>query len=142
MSFQVVYSDQLTSHNIHFHTNYELLYIAEGEISMRLGSRAFHMTSGDMIFLNQFEEHASELLSDVYRRYYLLIPPELLPSFHECSALFSVFRLHRADFPYVLHTAGDRGHFDMYFSLLLDAFGQASDFRDQQLHALITLILT
>lgn len=54
MPFQVVFSGQLTSHNIHFHTNYELLYIAEGEISMRIGSRSFHMRSGDMIFLNQF----------------------------------------------------------------------------------------
>lgn len=30
----------------------------------------------------------------------------------------------------------------MYFSLLWDAFRQTSDYRDQQLHALITLILT
>ena len=142
MPCSVVYSDQLVAHNIHVHTNYELLYVTEGEVTMVLGASRYRLQSGSMIFLNQFEEHATQLCSGVYRRYYLLIPPAELPSFHESSALFSVFRLHGARFPYVLAAGPLKPRFDLYFDLLAEASASTEAHREERMRALITLILT
>ena len=142
MPCKVVYSNQLVAHNIHVHTNYELLYVTEGEVTMVLGPRHYRLTSGCMIFLNQFEEHATQLCSEVYRRYYLLIPPAVLPSFHESSSLFSVFRLHGVNFPYVLSTGNLKTRFDLYFQLLTEAMDDGETYREERIRALITLILT
>lgn len=142
MPCKVVYSDQMIAHNIHVHTNYELLYVTEGEVTMMIGQREFHLGSGSMIFLNQFEEHATQLSGEVYRRYYLLIPPASLPDFHENSALLSVFRLHGAHFPYVLTTGDAKPAFDTYFSMLLETAQSKSPYVEQRVQALLTLILT
>lgn len=142
MPCKVVYSDQMIAHNIHVHTNYELLYVTEGEVTMMIGQREFHLGSGSMIFLNQFEEHVTQLCGEVYRRYYLLIPPASLPDFHENSALLSVFRLHGAHFPYVLSTGDAKPAFDTYFSMLLATAQSKSPYVEQRVQALLTLILT
>ena len=132
MPCKVVYSDQMIAHNIHVHTNYELLYVTEGEVTMMIGQREFHLGSGSMIFLNQFEEHVTQLCGEVYRRYYLLIPPASLPDFHENSALLSVFRLHGAHFPYVLSTGDAKPAFDTYFSMLLATAQSKSPYVEQR----------
>ena len=142
MTCKVVYSEQMIAHNIHVHTNYELLYVVEGEVTMLIGQREFHLGSGSMIFLNQFEEHATQLSGDVYRRFYLLIPPASLQDYSENSVLLSVFRLHGAHFPYVLSTGGAKPAFDTYFSMLLEAAQSKSPYAEQRVQALLTLILT
>lgn len=142
MPCRVVYSDRLIAHNIHVHTNYELLYVTEGEVTMRIGREAYHLSSGSMIFLNQFEEHSTQLAGGVYRRYYLQIPPSSLPSIHDSPVLLSVFRLHGARFPYVLATGSAKPQFDAYFSMLLEAAQGDGAFREQRMQALLTLILT
>ena len=142
MPCRVVYSDRLIAHHIHVHTNYELLYVTEGEVTMLIGGEAYHLSSGSMIFLNQFEEHSTQLAGGVYRRYYLLIPPSSLPNIHDSPVLLSVFRLHGAHFPYVLATGSAKPQFDAYFAMLLEAAQGSGAFREQRMHALLTLILT
>lgn len=142
MSCKVVYSDQLVAHNIHIHTNYEILYVVEGEVTMVISGKHYQLTSGSMIFLNQFEEHATQLCSEVYRRYYLLIPPTVLPSFHDSATLYSVFRMHGANFPYVLSAGCQKDRFDMYFKSLLETADSEDTYREERIQALLTLILT
>ena len=76
MSLEIVYSDQLISHHRHTHVHYEMLYLLEGRVSMQIHGRELELGPGDLIFLNQFEEHATRLLQAPYRRYYVLIPPD------------------------------------------------------------------
>lgn len=142
MPCRVVYSEQLVSHSIHVHTNYELLYVVEGEVTMLIGGRPYPLSAGSMIFLNQFEEHATQLRGGVYRRYYLLIPPADLPSFRSGTSLFSVFRLHGADFPYVLAAGERKPRFDLFFRLLSEATCGGERYQQERVQALVTLILT
>ena len=102
MSFKIVYSETPVSHCIHSHVYYELLYVAEGSVLIRIRNQEYRADAGSLVFINQFDEHATQTISDVYKRYYLLIPPTQLDAFHHDVLLLSVFRFHGEGFPYVL----------------------------------------
>lgn len=142
MSFQIVYSELLQAHNVHTHINYEMLYITEGEAILMIGRRRFRLSTGNLVFLNQFDEHATNLCSDVYRRYYLLIPPAEMDAFQRDLKLLSVFRFHGADFPYVLDTGDAKSRFDQYFQLMLSTAQNGGEHVKQRISALVTLVLT
>ena len=121
MGFIIEYGEQSVSHGVHTHQNYELLYVREGEVMLTIRGRDYPVRAGSMVFLNQFDEHATRMIADVYRRYYLLIPPTQLKAFHNDVLLLSVFRFHGENFPYVLDTGAAKPRFDTYFALLRDA---------------------
>lgn len=141
MPFEIVYSDKPVSHNTHTHINYELLYVVEGEVLLTIRGKEHRVGAGSLVFLNQFDEHATRLISDTYRRYYLLIPPTQLQSLRSDARLLSVFRFRRESFPYVLPAGEDKPRFDACFSLLLDAAARSGPLLDAQAEALLTLIL-
>ena len=142
MAFEIVYSDQLLSHHVHAHVHYEMLFILEGKAVITIRGREYEAGAGDLVFLNQLEEHATRLVQSPYRRYYLLIPPRHLKAFHNDVQLLSVFRLHGGDFPYVLSTGKSAGRFEFYFSLLKEAAAQNTRDQEARFEALMTLILT
>ena len=141
MSFRIVYSETPVSHPIHSHVYYELLYVAEGAVLMRIRNREYRVESGSLVFINQFDEHATQTVADVYKRYYLLIPPTQLDAFHHDVLLLSVFRFHGEGFPYVLPVGAEKPRFDLYFSLLRDAAARGGDYLDARIESLMTLIL-
>ncbi|MBE5783634.1 MAG: AraC family transcriptional regulator [Clostridiales bacterium] len=142
MAFEIVYSDQLRSHHVHAHVHYEMLYILEGRALITIRGREYEAQAGDLVFLNQLEEHATRLLQSPYRRYYLLIPPHHLKAFHNDLQLLSVFRLHGGNFPYVLNTGDRKERFEFYFSLLKETAEKKNRDQDARFEALMTLILT
>ncbi len=142
MAFEVVYSDKPLSHHIHTHVYYELLYVVEGAVMLTIRGREYRAEAGSLVFLNQFDEHATRLLSDTYRRYYLLIPQTQLQAFHNDVLLLSVFRFHGEGFSYVLPAGEAKPRFDTYFSLMADAAERGGAYSDERMEALMTLILT
>ena len=129
------------AHSIHGHTNYEVL-VVQGDVTVLIGRRACGLRPGSMVFLNQFEEHATRLSGGVYRRYSLLISPDWLAGFPGHPALTSVFRLHGAHFPYVLSAGAAKPAFDAYFAMLLETAEAGGPCAEQRVQALLTLILT
>ncbi len=142
MPFEIVYSDQLVSHRIHTHMYYELIYVLEGAVKLTIRGRNYRAEAGSLVFLNQFDEHATHLIGSTYRRYYLLIPPTQLQAFHNDVVLLSVFRLHGEKFSYVLPTGADKPRFDQYFAMLKDTADRGGPYMDERIEALMTLILT
>ena len=141
MGFEVVFDERPLAHHPHTHIYYELLYVLEGAVSMSICGKEYRIESGSLVFLNQFDEHATRMTGAVYRRYYLLIPPTQLRAFHHDVRLLSVFRFHGDEFCYVLPTGNDKPRFDTYFALLLDAAHRGGTYRDERIEALMTLIL-
>lgn len=141
VGFIIEYDEQSVSHGVHTHQNYELLYVREGEVMLTIRGRDYPVRAGSMVFLNQFDEHATRMIADVYRRYYLLIPPTQLKAFHNDVLLLSVFRFHGENFPYVLDTGAAKPRFDTYFALLRDASERGGAYMDERVEALMTLIL-
>lgn len=141
MAFEIRYSQQPLNHPSHTHVYYELLYVLEGEVAMTIRGREHRVEAGSLVFLSPFDAHATRMLSPVYRRYYLLIPPDRLRAFHNDVALLSVFRFHGEHFSCVLPTGGEKGRFDAYFALLLDAAQRGGPDFETRVEALMTLIL-
>lgn len=142
MAFEVVYSDRPLSHHIHTHVYYELLYVLDGAVMLTIRGKTYRAEAGTLVFLNQFDEHATRVLSGVYKRYYLLIPPTHLKALHSDARLLSVFRFHGDKFPYVLPVEANKPRFDAYFELLKGALEQGGAYMDERIGALMTLILT
>lgn len=142
MPFEIVYSDHPVSHHMHTHIYYELLYVLEGAVMLNIRGHDYRVEAGTLVFLNQFDEHSTRLITETYRRYYLLIPPTQLRAFHNDVLLLSVFRLHGDLFPYVLPTGDEKGRFDVYFSLLKDVSERGGPYMDERIEAIMTLILT
>ena len=141
MPFTIVYSDQPTFHQAHTHVYYELLYVLEGAVRLTVRGRERRVEAGSLVFLNQFDEHATRLCGETYRRYYLLIPPTQLQAFRRDTRLLSVFRFRREGVPYVLEAGEDKPRFDTCFALLRETAERAGPLMEEQVEALLTLIL-
>ena len=142
MPFMITYKEEPVGHKSHTHVYYEMVYVFDGEVEMTIQGREYHVKAGSLVFLNQFDEHCTRLLSGVYKRYYLRIPPTQLMAFHNEVLLLSVFRLRSSNFPYILSTGDRKELFDNYFSLILDTYRRSGPYADERLEALVTLILT
>ena len=142
MAFEIKYNDQPTPHGMHTHTYYEMLYVLSGSAVITVRQREFECGPGSLIFLNPFDEHASQPLALPYKRYYLLMPTTQLKAFHNNVLLLSVFRFHGEQFPYVVQVGARKPRFDTYFSMLMDVQREGGTFADTRMEALMTLILT
>lgn len=142
MPFMITYKDEASPHLSHSHVFYEIVYVLEGEVAMTIQGREYHVVAGSLVFLNQFDEHSTRLLSGVYKRYYLRIPPTQTRAFFNNMLLLSVFRLRRSNFPYILSTGEAKPRFDNYFAMILDAHRRGGAYMDERLEALVTLVLT
>lgn len=142
MPFMITYKDEASPHLSHTHVYYEMVYVLEGEVAMTIQGREYYVAAGSLVFLNQFDEHSTRLLSGVYKRYYLRIPPTQTRAFLNDALLLSVFRLRRSNFPYILSTGDEKPRFDNYFAMILDAYRRGGAYVDQRLEALVTLVLT
>lgn len=140
--FSINYKDTPAGHLNHAHIYYEMLYVYEGEIIMNIQGQDYHVQGGSLVFINQFDEHSTRLVSEVYKRYYLRIPPNHLMAFHNDVLLLSVFRLRSSTFPYILYAGEDKPRFDNYFTMILDTFQSGGPYTDERIEALITLVLT
>lgn len=141
MPFEIVFSDRPLTHGSHTHVYYELLYVQDGAVLLSIRGKDYRVEAGSLVFLNQFDEHATRMISDVYRRYYLLIPPTQMRAFHNDARLLSVFRFHGEPFPYVLSVGAEKPRFDTYFSLLWGAAERGGAYMDERIEALMTLVL-
>ena len=141
MPFTIVYSEEPSFHQAHTHVYYELLYVREGAVRLTVRGQERRVEAGSLVFLNPFDEHATRLCGEVYRRYYLLIPPTQLQAFRQDTRLLSVFRFRRGGYPYVLETGEDKPRFDTCFALLRETAQRAGPLMEEQVEALLTLIL-
>lgn len=142
MAFEIKYSEEPISHGFHTHTYYELLYVVSGQVTMTIRGQAYPCGPGSLVFLNPFDEHASQPTELPYRRYYLLIPPTQLKAFHNDVLLLSIFRFHGEQFPYVIPSGDHKPRFDQYFAMLKTFQQEGGRYADTRIEALMTLILT
>jgi len=72
-----VFSDDISQKSSHYHDCHQILFIQNGSISLSINGIVKTATTGDLIIISRFEDHAIRVLSDVYERYVLRITPDL-----------------------------------------------------------------
>lgn len=71
------YSDNVQGYSKHFHDAHELLLVAAGRISVNVGGEERVAGAGSLLVFSRFEEHSVRVLTPEYRRYTLLISPDI-----------------------------------------------------------------
>ena len=72
------YSEVTNGYTRHFHDAHELLYIVEGRISVNVGEEEREAGAGSLLVFSRFEEHSVRVLTRQYKRYTLLIAPDVV----------------------------------------------------------------
>lgn len=86
------------SFDLHFHNDYELLYVCSGAVRMHIGSGCYDIGEPSLIFISRFEEHSIEILSTPYERYYAILCAETADRLIGDMRLLSVFKNRPAGF--------------------------------------------
>ena len=71
------YSEQILGYTNHYHEGHELIFIVSGKVEARVSGRVFTANSGSLLVFSRLEEHSVRVLSSEYRRYTLLVSPEI-----------------------------------------------------------------
>ena len=82
-----VKSDNLS---LHFHEEYEILFVTNGMIEITVNNKAIVAQKGDVIFLNTYESHFTKVLKTPYKRYVLMLCPTFWKR-KSPTLIFSVF---------------------------------------------------
>lgn len=72
------YSEDIKGYLSHYHDAHELLYVAEGRILVNIGGEEREASAGSLLIFSRFEEHSVSVLSSEYRRYTLLVSPDIM----------------------------------------------------------------
>ena len=72
------YSDDVKGFSRHFHDAHELLYVVAGKISVNVGGEEREAGAGSLLVFSRFEEHSVRVLTPEYRRFTLLISPDVV----------------------------------------------------------------
>ena len=95
-----VKSDNLS---LHFHEEYEILFVTGGMIEITVNNKAIIAQKGDVIFLNTYESHYTKVLKTPYKRYVLMLSPDILEKKIIDLNLLGIFKKRTADFKFCLH---------------------------------------
>ena len=72
------YSDNVKGFSRHFHDAHELLYVISGRILVNVDGEEREASAGSLLIFSRFEEHSVRVLTSEYRRYTLLISPDIV----------------------------------------------------------------
>ncbi len=72
------YSDDVKGFLRHFHDAHELLYVISGRILVNVGGEEREAGEGSLLVFSRFEEHSVRVLTPEYRRFTLLISPDVV----------------------------------------------------------------
>jgi len=76
----------------HFHNSYEIICVLEGMVLFHIGSRTYNIAPGNIVFVNNLENHRMKVLSSPYKRYFALIDPAWFQTAVNDPVLLSIFK--------------------------------------------------
>lgn len=106
------------SYPSHFHSEHQIIFVAAGQVRMRVSSSVYEVTAPAVFLLSNLESHSVEQISDVYERYTVTISPEEAIGVLD-DRLLSGFIAHSEEFPRLISlTAEDAVLLSALFRLL------------------------
>ncbi|NLY19134.1 MAG: AraC family transcriptional regulator [Clostridiaceae bacterium] len=77
---------------LHFHSNYQVIYICEGSIKFTINKKTYTVGADSIIFISHLESHELKILNFPYKRYLIRIKPDYLSSVVNEPILVSIFK--------------------------------------------------
>lgn len=113
----------------HYHNAFEVIYIAEGEAIFRINDKEYNASAGNLIFINNLENHHVEATILPYKRYFILIDPAWFQSTINDPILVSIFKNRPSHFNHSVSLNEDlQKNIDQLFRSLLIEYTNKLDY--------------
>ena len=138
---ECIYSDLNKSLDLHFHADFELLYVKEGKSLIYINDESYEMQRGSIAFIGRLEEHAVTVLSNDYQRYFTVLNAGQLEPLLADPKLTSVFRNRSKSFVPVACLSPYATELDWLFEKMLLEFNGQEMYAEYLISAYIKQIL-
>ena len=133
------YSEETKGYISHYHDAHELIYIISGRISVNIGGEEREAGAGSLLVLSRLEEHSVHVLTPEYRRYTLLISPEL--SGGDDYLLASVLINRSGGFDHIIDLRHQTSEIEGIFSEMASEFSLRAPMYEKLLDSMLTRLL-
>ncbi len=104
---ECMYHDESTNLTHHFHNDYELLYVVDGEADLTVDKKKYRLKKGSLVFLSRYEEHLVDNKTSGYKCYFVLFNNEKIDEIVGDQILTSIFKNRTESFSHVLDMSAD-----------------------------------
>ncbi len=134
------YSDKMVGYSKHDHDAHELLYIVSGEIAVCIGDEEYVGKPGSLLIFSRFEEHSVRVLTNEYRRYTLLVSPDISRG-AENYLLSSVLINRFSGFRHVIDCTDVGGEIEEVMKLMADEYSRRAPMHERLLDSMLMRLL-
>lgn len=113
----------------YFHSQYEILFVEQGEVEFIIKGKPYRLTSGSLVFISNLENHSISSYSGTYSRYSARFSHEFLRAHLPSHILLSVFNQRPAGFTH--HYLCSAEHSELIagsFKLMADEYNRRASF--------------
>ncbi len=135
------FSDSINGFAPHAHNCYEIIYLCDGTLSVKIDSKEYTVTAPSLIFISKLEQHSIKVIGKKYKRYYLCISPLLAGSYIRDYTLLTLLANRREDFRHVLDVSDFKADIDRIFSDCTSEFSSKMPYSTLRQTCLLTELL-
>jgi len=106
--------------NVHYHSEYELIFVAEGSVEVSVGKSSYLAGANDLILISNLEQHSLWQRSTVYRRYCAILRTDSIDALLGNATLLSLLKNHSEGFCHCINAAPIRETVVSVFRRLMD----------------------
>lgn len=88
---------------LHFHTEYEIILVADGIVEFQVKDNSIIASKGDIVLFNNFESHSTKIIKLPYKRYVLTLSPIAFGEKIEDIELLSLFKARPQKFQHKIY---------------------------------------
>jgi AraC-type DNA-binding domain-containing proteins len=125
----------------HFHNSYEIIYVIEGCVIFVINTKKYEVKPGNIVFISHLESHEMFVTTCPYKRYLILIEPNILHTLLPDSRLTSVLKNRPQGFDHMMNLGtGNEQKIKSIFDEMLLEYGNSPVFADIGISALLQLL--
>ena len=92
------YSTGPVRNDFHYHNEYELFFVEDGEVEIRIGEKHYIAKRNDLIILAGLEKHSLRQCSGKYHRYCLILRAAIADAYIHNAELLNLLKNHSSSF--------------------------------------------
>ena len=134
------YSEDNKGYLSHYHDAHELLYVISGKISVNICGEEREAGAGSLLVFSRFEEHSVRVLTAEYRRYTLLISPDIARG-DDDYLLSSVLINRTGRFDHIITFDGEQNNIESLMRKMAEEFADQAPMCEKMLDSMLTCLL-
>ena len=135
------YVDGLSDTASHSHNCYEIIYLKEGKLNLKISEKKYTVLAPSLIFISKLEQHSVEVDCNEYKRYYLCISPIVAGSQIGNYTLMTVLANRHTDFCHVLNVSDIESNVDAIFKAMVNEYDKKDAYSNEMQASLLCELL-